>query len=183
LLFILFFIFIFYFYLFYCILYQGIACDLPDVFIDRRNLLALGGDFLSFYQPLFPPASSMSLGFADSLYLSTFHVDFCEFTGVARPWWDWDLLKAFNTFFLANLVEGSYHMPFVFEDIALKPYHYRDFNCLDYDVIYQHQRGDDFFFSNWYVDSYYEFFNTSIFLDFSLAEDLMISDWQHQVLK
>jgi hypothetical protein len=44
-------------------------------------------------------------------------------------------------------IEGEYSEPFLFAELPLKAYYYRDFNCLDYDYIYQYHHTDNFFFS------------------------------------
>lgn len=78
-----------------------------------------------------------------------------------------DFVGFFNTFFLSNFVDLDYGQPFLYREIPLKEFYFKDFNYKDYDYIYQHNHSSDYFFSCWYIDSYFDLFNTALYTDFA----------------
>lgn len=58
-----------------------------------------------------------------------------------------DIVGFFNTFILSNFVDLDYGQPFLYRDIPLKDFYFKDFSYTNYDYIYQKNHSSDYFFS------------------------------------
>lgn len=78
-------------------------------------------------------------------------------------------------------IELDYEQPFLFRDIPVKEYHFKDFDFKAFDFVYQKQRPADYFFSCWFIDSYFDYFNLALYTDFT--NSLMHSFVEEEGLK